>query len=116
MHADSFFRMGASHAVCQDYASAGQVDGVAYAILSDGCSGSPATDFGARFFVRAAEQRIRDIADGSLPAEDLVISAAQMATACRLPLACLDATLLFAASLGRGLVQVFQTGDGVIAA
>lgn len=50
---DSMFVQGSSHLVCQDYA----VNGIAsnarpYAILADGCSGSPNTDIGARLLAQ----------------------------------------------------------------
>lgn len=35
---DSFFIKGQSHDICQDYALSGEVDGLAYAMISDGCS------------------------------------------------------------------------------
>lgn len=116
MHADSFFRMGATHAVCQDYATAGQAGGVTYALLSDGCSGSPSTDWGARFLVRAAELRAEGLSLGQLGGFSQVIRAAEaMAITCELPRRCLDATLLAALGHGR-FVQVYQAGDGVVAA
>ena len=70
MNADSAFRMGSTHAVCQDYAvasawtAAAHTDGAAppprpYIILSDGCSSTPDTDVGARLLVKAAEPLLR---------------------------------------------------------
>ncbi|HYO91642.1 MAG TPA: hypothetical protein VEQ40_08400, partial [Pyrinomonadaceae bacterium] len=67
MNADSAFLIGATHAVCQDYAVAGNgtpderaavsnLQANPYVILSDGCSSSPDTDIGARLLVKAAEQ------------------------------------------------------------
>ena len=63
MNADSAYVIGSAHFTCQDYgvarvrpsdkspdANGGQF---AYAILSDGCSSSPDTDFGSRLLVRA---------------------------------------------------------------
>ncbi len=50
LSADAAFRMGSTHDVCQDYASA---SGAAVA-LSDGCSGAPDTDLGARLLSRTA--------------------------------------------------------------
>src|ERR1043166_7427722 len=72
VNADSVFRIGSTHAVCQDYAVAGdctaaisRADGACaprgpYAILSDGCSSSPDTDTGARLLVKAAERLLRE--------------------------------------------------------
>lgn len=122
MHADYFFRMGATHAVCQDYAAAGQADGVTYAMLSDGCSGSPTdepgspfTDFGARFLVRAARRHLQLMCSDTFPS--LVIhEAAAMARQAMLPRQSLDATLLVATRAPGAGVQVFQAGDGIVAA
>lgn len=122
MGADFFFRMGATHAVCQDYALAGSKDGVQYAILSDGCSGgaipgvpgSPFTDFGARLLVKAAERRTKSLAHGLWLADAIIAAAATSARAIGLPSACLDATLLVATWDGQGYLQVHQAGDGVV--
>jgi hypothetical protein len=48
MNADHAYFIGKGHSVCQDYAISGVVENGAYAIVSDGCSSSPNTDFGAR--------------------------------------------------------------------
>jgi len=67
MNTDSAYIIGTTHAVCQDYAVAGnslqpQQIGDAnsptapYLILSDGCSSSADTDIGARLLAKAAEQ------------------------------------------------------------
>jgi hypothetical protein len=69
MNADSVFIIGATHAVCQDYAVAGNgllthqvldanLPAAPYIILSDGCSSSPDTDIGTRLLVKAAEQTL----------------------------------------------------------
>jgi len=118
MGSDAFFRMGSTHAICQDYAIAGSHKGTAYAIVSDGCSGvstkdepgSPFTDYGARFITRAARL--------ILPAFDetlMMLHAQQMAVAACLPASCLDATAIVAKKEKKG-VRVHQCGDGVIAA
>jgi hypothetical protein len=123
MGADYFFRMGSTHAICQDYALAGEVDGVQYALLADGCSGvpipgqpgSPYTDWGARFLVRAAWLRLAEIAQGDFLNKSIIHHAASMARAAELPPVCLDATLLAAVRTPDGGVSTYQTGDGVIA-
>jgi hypothetical protein len=124
MGADYFFRMGSTHSICQDYAIAGEVDGYRYALLSDGCSGvadpeqpgSPFTDFGARFLVRAARQHMDDLARGVFPGCAIAEHAARMAMAAGLSPTALDATLLTAVTTSNGDVVTSQTGDGVIAA
>lgn len=57
MHADCAYTIGSAHRVCQDYARARiTASGEPYAIVSDGCSGSPDTDIGARLLTVAAER------------------------------------------------------------
>lgn len=53
-NADSYFCIGSTHDVCQDYASSSP--GYLMAIVSDGCSSETDTDFGSRLLVRAKEQ------------------------------------------------------------
>lgn len=124
MGADYFFRMGSTHSICQDYALAGEADGIHYALLSDGCSGvpipgqpgSPYTDWGARFLVRAARARLPEIVREAFPSEAIIHYGASLARAAELPSVCLDATLLVAVTAPNGDVVAYQTGDGVIAA
>lgn len=47
--ADSFFTIGDSHSVCQDYALSS--DKLPFASLSDGCSSNPHSDIGSRILV-----------------------------------------------------------------
>jgi hypothetical protein len=123
MSADAYFRMGSTHAICQDYAVAGSRDGQPYAILSDGCSGtidkddpdSPHTDFGARFLVRSALRKLPSLFEGDFDSGAIVAEAMGMARQAELGRTALDATLL-AAVRSRIGVQTFQTGDGVTAA
>jgi hypothetical protein len=110
MGADFFFRMGSTHQICQDYATAGEANGLIYAALSDGCSSSPDTDFGARFMVRAFIENIDPI-----PNElKIARTAARMAAGTGLSPRCLDATLLMAIA-NESTIEVFRAGDGVIA-
>lgn len=124
---DYYFRMGSTHSICQDYCLAG--DG--WAILSDGCSGvpslepgSPFSDFGSRFMVRAARKNLEKILDPphtrnwrhpEFPCEEILADADFMAKAAYLPRSALDATLLMAVQVDEG-IKVFQIGDGVVAA
>jgi hypothetical protein len=110
MGADSFFRMGATHHVCQDYAASGESNGLAYAAISDGCSSSPDTDFGARFMVQAFKNGV-----GWDPsAYAIACAAARMADAARLSARCLDATLLMAI-MGDLHAELWRAGDGIVA-
>lgn len=125
MGTDFYFRRGHSHSVCQDYAVAGTHKETQFACLSDGCSGlvnpsligSPNTDFGARFLVRAAIEHLDSplISEGQLPSYDIIYRAWTMAHSVGLHHESLDATMLLAVRDPKG-VRVFQTGDGVVAA
>ena len=118
MHADSAFRIGSTHEVCQDYAATGSGAHGPYAVLSDGCSSSPDTDVGARLLVRAAVRLLRE--SGATPAAGL---AALHAEAARRALAwaellglepqAVDATLLTAHVSGDRLI-IGCSGDGVV--
>ena len=62
--ADCHFNIGAEHVSggkpCQDYAISGNHDGIAFAIVSDGCSGGGNTDVGARLITLSAAAAIRE--------------------------------------------------------
>jgi hypothetical protein len=111
MNADSTFIIGATHAVCQDYAVARD----AYAILSDGCSASPDTDIGARLLVKAAEQVLHTSDDVSALHEAAARLALDWAKSINLPPESVDATLLTAFRSNDELL-VTCSGDGVIIA
>ncbi len=107
MNADCAFWIGSTHRVCQDYALAGRTGDTTYAVLADGCSGSPDTDIGARLLAKSAEQRL-PLSGGAIE------NAAACADALGLPPACLDATLLtITAADGTFTARCF--GDGVVA-
>ncbi len=61
---DHHFHIGKAHLnsgkPCQDYAFSGVQGGLAYAIVSDGCSTGGDTDLGARLITRAAASAIHD--------------------------------------------------------
>lgn len=101
MNSDVFFTTGKTHMVCQDYAA---VVGDGHIVLSDGCSSSPHTDFGARLLCRTAAQH------GILAACD---AAAPLLSPLTLPEQSLDATIL-SAEHKEGIVQVQMIGDGVV--
>lgn len=120
MHSDSYFCVGASHNVCQDYALAGRTaNGKAYAIVSDGCSGSPNTDFGSRFMVKSMQAALEKGEVGMGAFLYASAMAQQMASSCNLEGECLDATVLVAIEHekeGRPGVWVGAAGDGVVLA
>lgn len=116
-HADGYFAIGKTHTVCQDYVRHGNLpNGMAYAIVSDGCSSSKDTDIGARILVCMAERYLQGIPED--PDEirfDLVIEMARLVvkTMCGLDCTCLDATLLIAIET-KTQILVFKMGDGVV--
>lgn len=114
MNADFYFDIGKTHTICQDYARSA-VNGDKVAIfLSDGCSSSPNTDFGARFLCTAAAQQWES--DGRLQdSYPFILRAYAMSQMAVLPETCLDATLLAAFQEENG-VRVRVWGDGVVAA
>ena len=59
MNIDSYFEIGSSHKVCQDYALHGRVMDWSYVIGCDGCSSSPMTDVGARLLAFKAKSTIK---------------------------------------------------------
>ena len=107
VNTDTFFRIGSSHDVCQDYALHNQFA----AIVSDGCSSSPDTDFGARLLVKAKEMHF--YADN----KEVYVHALRAAEVIGLHNESLNATLL---SVDYDPVaRMFQaeiSGDGVVVA
>lgn len=66
---DSFFRIGSTHAVCQDYAATAQEAAApefgeherTVAVVGDGCSGEPHTDVGSRLVVHGFLNQWRQV-------------------------------------------------------
>lgn len=138
MNANSFFAMGRQHTVCQDYALTTELEigGMRLsdlfegapsllAVLADGCSSSPHTDFGSRFLVRSLVQvflcrRVEPneyaTKEGCHKAEQYALQIALMANEnLGLPIEALDATLLYAYPV-EDEIKVVVHGDGVVAA
>ena len=115
MNSDSSFVIGKTHKVCQDYATHGVSQVGRYAIVSDGCSGSPDTDFGARLIARAATWHTPELAIGLIQDyhNNVIKLANKWADELLLPTQTLDATLLsIIAHPYKFYASVF--GDGVI--
>lgn len=57
IYTDSYYEIGQTHSKCDDYAIAGTDDGLSYAIVSDGCTGSSSkhTDLGSRLLTLIAK-------------------------------------------------------------
>jgi hypothetical protein len=115
MNVDSSYTKGKAHHVCQDYARAGTVDGFPYAVVSDGCSGSPDSDVGARILTLCAENYIKADKDPLSPKNLLPIAfSAQAAMAAfKLSEMALDATLLIAKAR-EGVIDILVRGDGFV--
>ena len=112
MNSDSIFLIGDSHKICQDYALNKDTIGtdISCAIISDGCSGSPNTDIGARLIALASLQSTQ------LPT--VIEKAEKIAKSLNIFNMCLDATLLRISAFKNKNstdVQVDIAGDGYIA-
>ena len=116
LNADSFFTIGKTHQVCQDYAvSSPQGD---YIVVSDGCSSVPDTDIGARLLVKKAEEYLRLLHYGrtydfnSLP-NFSILGALDCTQSLEIRKSCLSATLLLACRDGN-IVETIVSGDGFV--
>jgi hypothetical protein len=92
MNTDWFFKIGKTHNICEDYAYADTR--TAIAVVSDGCSGSPDTDFGSRLLVRSTVNFYRQ--HDTFDKIGIIWKADSMATQIGLSHMSLDATLLCA--------------------
>lgn len=112
MNADSYFAVGSTHNVCEDYALHENGERP-FAVLSDGCSSSPFTDFGARYLCFAAKQVMQISGDDFR--RDAVLPYACSMVGRGLPWECLDATTI-ALYATPGLLASQVAGDGVVVA
>jgi len=111
VNVDSFFAIGKTHDVCQDYARHGISEGFGYVAVSDGCSSSPDTDFGSRLITTTAIdlfQKTRQIDQ-----DPIITNTKSYLSLLPLNVSCLDATLLFSYETRETIVSV-AFGDGVI--
>lgn len=122
IHTDSFFCIGSTHDVCQDYAFSGSWGSDRHAVIvSDGCSSSPDTDFGSRLLVKAKEHVLLfgpGGGTGEFSGQDAILLQADRSLhAVRLSRDCLNATLMTAEyhkETNKVCVEVY--GDGVVVA
>lgn len=118
VNVDAVFVQGSTHKVCQDYGLALDPAWIPRVILSDGCSSSPDTDFGARFLVKACQEVTDQVgaSEGAVSAPQILAAARRGREQFDLHPSCLDATLalgqIFPGDAGRALIW----GDGVIGA
>lgn len=111
MNVDSIFTIGKTHKVCQDYTSTGFANGNPFIVVSDGCSSSPDTDFGARLLTRVCSSFYTDYRE--IDPEEIMLEAEDMSRLLGLNPLSLDATLL-CASVKEGSYDLRVFGDGVV--
>lgn len=119
MNTDSYFAMGKTHTVCQDYARHGIVTDQSwhrnhpFAIVSDGCSSCPDTDIGARLLAVALANTFNmlDCFDYNLALQRAEASAKALSLS---PYS-LSATLVTAYMDDTGFLRCAFVGDGCIA-
>lgn len=111
MNTDHHFVIGKTHKVCEDYSISGEVDGIHYAIVCDGCSSSPDTDIGARILARAAVKHIAKSNNNMMFAELVMATAEFQAKSMGLSSKALDATIVSVAFID-GNFHINMYGDG----
>lgn len=131
MNQDSFLEVGSQHKVCEDFIISG-TDPCPYVILSDGCSASENSNYGAMILVQMAKRyldfRKHELAEipglhyGSPPGFStryydmghwVIWNAFAVVRSMGLNQTCLDATLIVS-YLWDGFVYVYVYGDGYI--
>lgn len=106
MKTDSYFSIGSTHKVCQDYT----IHEADHVILSDGCSSVPNSDVGARIISHLTSQRFkRGLKHVSVGVEEAVWTSNAMG----LNPMCLCATLLTINTTGCN-IEATMVGDGCI--
>jgi hypothetical protein len=125
MNSDSYFEIGSSHIVCQDYALSGSYDGMTYSIISDGCSEAEHSEIGAQIICHVAkhtiillhQSRIFKQCDldalSSLLGNSIFKRIDDIRKLYPIPQASLQATLHIALAYGNN-AYTFSWGDGVI--
>ena len=113
MITDTFFTIGKTHTICQDYAE----HAPNHVIVSDGCSTAPESNIGAILLSRAAKLFLKKFPfrDGVHFTQSTLASAYAYARAMELHEDSLLATLLMAITTKESF-KVVVAGDGVVAA
>lgn len=119
MNSDSAFYIGKTHQVCQDYAAHGiSTTGMPFAVISDGCSSSPDTDFGSRFLTKASACLLSTLDNFSFLQSgaflQALVESSSYVKCVGLPSESLDATLLVAQKIDDRYLFTCA-GDGVLA-
>lgn len=120
MISDCSVHVGATHAICQDYAKAGHTlpTNEPFVIVADGCSGEADTDVGARLLTLTAMEELQYDTGNMCSLEAYHTSTLGQAATCakllRLPLSCLASTLITLKLHGKTpFVAIY--GDGLAA-
>jgi hypothetical protein len=130
---DSHFMIGSSHSVCQDYATHTAITNGettwSIAVLCDGCSGSPHTDFGSRIIAHNVCISIVELLKSS-PGHEIIeripdfilsgpiMTAISAAAVTNVPKNCLDTTLWISITESINgehvFTNIFGWGDGAV--
>lgn len=113
MQTGSYFFIGKTHEICQDYAT----NNINSVIVCDGCSGSPNTDFGSRILSNLFIQSNLDFNFLKYSNSDLIsiiCKANDISSWLGMPNNCLDSTVLYAQANDE-YINVLVIGDGTIA-
>ena len=123
MNSDSYFEIGSTHLVCQDYALSGSFKDMHYGIVSDGCSSAEHSEIGAQILCHVARYNLQLYYDLFFVVENKAMqtllgnSILKRADEIRklYPIApnALEATLLIAIAKGNQAC-VFGWGDGYV--
>jgi hypothetical protein len=120
MNTDAYYEIGSSHQVCEDYTLSGIYDGMAYTVVSDGCSSSKNSDVGARLLSHIAKGVLYYLKDRNficspefypLFKELTIKKCLEVKHSLGLPFSVFDATLLISVVLD-GQVLCHGWGDG----
>lgn len=137
MNTDKYMAIGHSHRICEDYALSGDINSsLSYAMISDGCSGSPDTDVGARIVSYSFLKNLRDrFASTSLDqmgwesnknnfslkytmeewAQNSIFSSCNIVSKMNVSRLCLDCTIVVAlSSSSKSVIMFFGDGAAIV--
>jgi len=116
LHYDHYYTMGLTHKVCQDYATQGDTP-TPFMVLSDGCSGSPNSEIGAKILTITTQEILKDAKQWPLDyahfGQQLINHALNITEEYQLPESVLDATVMLAFLQGEN-IMVYVYGDGCL--
>jgi hypothetical protein len=119
MNTDTFFTIGCTHEICEDYACSNYrtnegIQGDPFVVISDGCSSARHSDFGARILARSSLPYLKEGASATKLLHGTIGTSAAISRALNLHEDALAATLL-AATVKDNNCIVYRFGDGVLA-